>query len=325
MEIYSFYTFVESIMDTMNETLMRYGEANPNFTPIFSGWSSYLWSMLAISLGLWLIFFALQAFGLYFMAKKQNRTDKYLAFIPFAQTLYMSKLAGKCSFFGRPMKNAGMYAMIAEIVYVAIGALTIAAKMYLYLACGAPTPITENYAGMQVITGYVWTNIEGFAEVVYTFYLYSAYIISIFELVYNVLFLIVLLALIRKYSPKHYFVLSLLSWFIPIARPIIIFVLRNKPPINYEAYMRRQRADYIRRQQQYYNQFGNPYANGYGNPYGTTQGNPQQNTPTQNEAGNDDPFEEFSSKPNAGGESATQNTGANPAGNSGSDADDFFN
>ena len=325
MEIYSFYTFVESIMDTLNETLTRYGEVNPDFKPIFSGWHSYLWSMLAISLGLWLVFFIFQAFGLYFMAKKQNRTDKYLAFIPFAQTLYMSKLAGKCSFFGRTMKNAGMYAMIAEIVYVAIGALTIAAKMYLYLACGAPTPITENYGSMQVITGYVWTNIEGFAEVVYTFYLYSAYIISIFELVYNVLFLIVLLALIRKYSPKHYFVLSLLSWFIPVARPIIIFVLRNKPPINYEAYMRRQRADYIRRQQQYYNQFGNPYANGYGNTYGTPQGNNPQNASTQNAANNDDPFEEFSSKPNASNENNTQNAGANSTGNGGADTDEFFN
>ncbi len=331
MEIYRLYNFTITFLETLFSTIKT---MNPEFTGGFPSYGAWLLTGLAAALGLWIALFLLEAFGLYYMAKKQGLPKRYLAFIPFANTLYMSKLAGECRFFGRKMKYAGLYALIAQILSAIVCGMVIAAQMYLYIGCGDPTPIKENMGGVEVVTGVYWENLSGFANVVFNFFYYSSYIVSIFELAYEVLILVVVMALLKKYAPRNYFILSLLTLFVPVSRYIIIFVLRNRNPIDYEAYMRRQRADYIRRQQAYYNQFGNPYDNPYGTPNGAPYGgqngqnpqNPQNPNPQGGQsAANDDPFEEFSS--NNANPASGQNA-ANAGGNSDTgtqDKDEFFN
>ena len=78
------------------------------------------WEIRAFCAGiafvLWLPFFILQSVGLYAMAKKRGFKKRALAFIPFANMLYMGKLAGNCNFFGRKMKRAGLYLMLAQLL-----------------------------------------------------------------------------------------------------------------------------------------------------------------------------------------------------------------
>ena len=128
MEIYQIYNFISTFFEVLFETL---AQMNPNFTGGFSGNAAWLGTSLAIAVGVWLALFLLLSFGLYYMAKKQNLEKRYLAFIPFANTLYMSKLAGKCTFFGRRMKYAGVYAMVSQILLTIVCGMVIAAQMYI--------------------------------------------------------------------------------------------------------------------------------------------------------------------------------------------------
>ena len=80
--------------------------------------------------------------------------------------------------------------------------------------------------------------------------------------------------------------LGVLTIMLP-ARFLIVFFLRNREPIDFEAYMRARREAYMRQQQQYHQQYYGSYGNRYGNPYGNPYQPPQKP---------EDPFEEFGGK-----------------------------
>jgi hypothetical protein len=142
--------------------------------------------------------------------------------------------------------------------------------------------------------------------------------IPIFGLIYDILMLILVIALYRKYTMRGYLPLAILEFFVPMSRFIVIFVLRNREPIDYEAIMRARREAYIRQQQQYYNQYGNQYGSPYGNPYGNPYGAPRNNpNPAPQPPKQEDPFEEFSSD-------ETNGRANNYSPQNGEGADDFF-
>ena len=253
---------------------------------------------------LWIGLFLLQGVGLATMAKRRNIGRRYLAFIPFANIYYMGKLAGRCGFFGHEMKKAEIYAMIAQIIAVLFTSMYIAAELYLYIGHGTPQ------VGEDLLSPPIWAGLTGFSLTVSKFYEYAELIFSIVGLISELLLLVVMIGLYKSYSPKNYTALALLILFIPSARFITIFALRNKAPINYEAYLRARQEAYTRYQQQ---QYGNPY----GSPY--NQGG--YNAP-QRPAIPQDPFDEFSSSDGPFEEFSTPTNGA---GQNGEDGDDFFN
>ena len=272
MEIYNFYGAIKSAMmltDDMGIILVS----------------------SALSLAIWTTLFVLQGFGLYAMATKQGVKNRALAFIPFVNIWYIGKLAGECYFFGQRMKRAGMYAMIAQILVVVMSILTVTAEQYLWFTQGAPQ--------MQTEYGYYWTGLYGFASHVAKFWDISSYILPIFHLFVEIFLVVLMMGLCKKYEPKNYRILGLLVLFVPMSRFLIIFVLRKRQPIDFEAYMRARHEAYMRTQQQYYNRqnpYGNPYGNSYGNPY--ARPNPpygQQYGGEQPIEKPDEPFGEFSS------------------------------
>lgn len=234
---------------------------------------------------LWLALFVLQGFGLYKMAKNRGMKRKWLAFVPFANILYIGKLTGDCQVFGQRMKRAGLYTMIAQILTTALCAITVAAELYLYIVNG--TPQYDEWGSP------FWLNLSGFSVTAEKAYNVVGYILPIFQLVYELLMLILLFGLYKKYYPKNYMFLGILSLFIPTARFIVVFVLRNRKAIDYEAYMQARREAYMRQQQQYYNTYGNPYG-GYNRPYGNPYGQNGYNQPQRPEP--EDPFTEFGGK-----------------------------
>lgn len=309
MELYSFY---QSSFLIVSIILSRFS-LHPT-APLISA--------VAIGLLAWLVFFILQGFGLYAMAKKRGLKKKALAFIPFANIWYMGKLAGECHFFSQKMKRAGMYAMVAQIVTTLLTILTIAAELYLWIQHGEPA--RDNVYGILY-----WPGLTGFSATVSRFYDISGYLLSIFQLVTEIFMLVLVMGLYKKYTPKNYMILSFVSLFVPASRYIIIFVLRNRQEVDYEAYMRARREAYIRRQQQYYNQYGNPYnqnpynRNSYGNPYGNPYGQNQQNGQNQTSAPKqEEPFAEFSSSNK--GENSNGNSDGEQSKND-SNGDGFFN
>jgi hypothetical protein len=245
---------------------------------------------LVLAVCIWAALFTLQGFGLYTMAKRRDLKHKWLAFVPFVNLLYVGKLAGTCEVFGHKMKSAGVYTMIAQIVTTLCCAFAIFAEIYLYSVYGAPNYVASE--GGTVLP--VWTNLSGAGVTIFNIYNISDYILSIIELVYQVLLLILVMGLYKRYNPKNHLIFSFLTLFIPFARYFVIFAHRNCPAIDYEAYMRARRDAFIRQQQQY-QQYGNPYGMPYGNPYGNPYGGQNQASEQKKP---EDPFAEF------GGENA---------------------
>ena len=239
-----------------------------------------------LTAAVWIALFVLQGVGIYTMATKQGFKKRGLAFVPFANLWYIGKLAGECHFFGQRMKRAGMYAMIAQILVAVVSILTIAAEQYLWMTQGAPKIATD-------YEYYYWTGLSGFALHVARFFDVSGYVLPIFQLFVEIFLVVVMMGLCKKYAPKNYTLLGLLVLFVPVSRFIIIFVLRKRQPIDFEAYMRARHEAFMRAQQQYYSR-QNPYGNPYGTPYNT------QNSPygsagadEKSEAKPADPFDEF--------------------------------
>lgn len=260
---------------------------------------------LSAGFAVWLALFILQGFGLYTMAKNKGISKRALAFVPFANIWLMGKMAGSCDIFGHPIKRAGLYTMLLQIFVTVFSFACIAAEMYLYIAHGMPQ-----------INGVLETpywGLTGFAGVVEEFYAISSFIYSIPELLYIIFMMVLLMGLLKQYSPKNYSGLALLSLFVPEARFIAIFVLRKRKAIDFDAYMRARREAYFRQRQQYQNQYGNPYNNPYNNPYGNPyngNGNykrPPQDTPP---APPEEPFAEFGTGKEQDSEKTSQSNGA---------------
>ena len=77
---------------------------------------------------------------------------------------------------------------------------------------------------------------------------------SIFDNDYFKIVLVLLLGLYKKYNPKNYTALGFLELFVPLSRYIVIFALRNRKAIDYQAYMRARHEAYMRQRQQKFKQ-----------------------------------------------------------------------
>ncbi|MBE5740598.1 MAG: hypothetical protein E7349_07100 [Clostridiales bacterium] len=273
----------------------------------------------------WIVLFVLQGVGLYKMAKNRNMNKKWMCFIPFANVYYMGKMTGDCVMFGRKMKRTSLYAMFVQILLFIIYALQVAMELYLFNLLGTP----DGYVGYYVPQ---WYSEVGTISKFYNDYcLFGDMIIMIADLAFTVLLLVLLMSLFRQYNPKMSSFFAMLSIFVPESRYIIIFALRNKKRIDYEAYIRKKQEEFMRRQQQYrntygnpYNPYGNPYNRGYG-PYNNPYGNPypKNNPEGQKQPPKDEPFSEFASD-NFSKNEEPQQTETQPNSNNGDSGENFF-
>ncbi len=214
----------------------------------------------------------LGGFGLYKMAKNKGKKYRFLAFIPFANTFYAGYVAGETRVFGQKMKRMGLYAMLAEIVYVALNVLILVADILMinyYQEIEVTSSYDPDYHYMTY--GPTFTSVPSSLRWLYTAtYANSgfgwAYILNYVFFIVYVLFLgITLNALFRQYAPRGYIGYVLLCILFPV-RGFVFFALRNRAPVDYDEYMRRRMEEYARRQQQY-GPYG-PYGQGPYGPYG---------------------------------------------------------
>ena len=257
-------------------------------------------SCAGLALLVWCGLFVLQGFGLSEMAKRRGIEKRWLAFVPFANLLYLGKLAGDCEVFGHKMKKAGLYAMLAQIVAtITLAALTISEALLF-------TVYASNLTINSTTGSIVWTGLDGFAEVINQFYCnWGDLLCSVVGLIYELLIFLLMMSLLKKYYPKNYLFMSFVQLFVPITRFILIFILRKNTPVDYDAYMRARYEEYARRNAYGDNPYGGaPYGNNpynrppYGNNsygqggYGNSQ-NPNCGYENGGNVNNDNPFEEF--------------------------------
>lgn len=291
---------------------------------LVSGLFAKDWSQLfAYSIGIgffaWLALFILQGVGLYTMAKKREMKKAWISFVPFVNIWYLGKLAGECYTFGHKVKRIGIFAMAAQIITTLLTVATVASEIYLYVNHGQPIIPEETFAKPY------WPNLTGFSQQVESFYGYSDFFLSIFQLIFGILMLMIMTSLCKKYATKNYMPLSMLAFFIPLSRFVVIFCVRKNKAIDYEEYVRKQREEFMRRQQQYRKMYGNPY-NPYGNPYQTQNPYNAGQSDGQKQPPKEEPFSEFfsqdSDKNNNAENAKTEN--AAPNNNDADDMDDLF-
>ena len=234
--------------------------------------SCYLFAALG-TLGVYLILLVFGGIGLNKLAKKQGLKHRWMAFLPFFNTYYAGKLAGETQFFGQKMKRVGLYAMISEILYVAL-------QLFVFVA--VIISFFPQYRTLEVSDGVLSgvpndDAMPSWIDPAITYGSLVAYLLWFFVIVF---FCVLYVSFFRKYYARGPILLAFLSAVLPF-RGFTIFAVRNNAPVDYNDYIRRRTQAYMRS-----NGYQPPYGS-YGSqngPYGQNRNDPQ-NGP--------DPFEGF--------------------------------
>lgn len=268
------------------------GTGKFNVVPIKSG---LIWTALGISLAVILVLYALRSVGLFVLAKKQGIKKYGLAFVPVIWIYVACKLVGKARFFNKPIERL---ALIFCIIFAVSELLTFAYNFIVYfplfeyalihggnvfIGAGEQAGEMLKYMELDIGTGlYVASAIKPFGMSIATtnkILDVIFYLSRIFDLASIIITVTVYINLFRKFWPQHYMLASLLSIFLGLF-PIFVFVIRNKPAINYSDYMRSR-----------YEAYRSRYSNPYNNPYNNDANNGGYGSPSEPK-----PFEDFDKK-----------------------------
>ena len=248
--------------------------------------SDYFWS-IGIAAGIFLVCLIMGGIGLNTMAKKAGRAQSVCAYLPFANTWFAGEIAGESNFFGQKMKRAGLYAMLAEILWSGLELFRLILNFqltngaYYCLKMDVDTNVSMwEIDRAKIPADRVWQ---------YDALQYTQYISVVIE-IFVILFLCVMFfALFRKYYARSPVLMMLLCTLFPF-RGFILFAVRNNTPIDYSEFMRRRAEEYARRYQTYGPQGQQPPQNPQG------QSAPQEDPFTEfkkDSDGSDDVFKDF--------------------------------
>ena len=259
-------------------------------------------SAICLILAVIIAFYVLRSIGLYKMAENSGVKNAWLAFIPFGWIFTAGKIIGTAKIFGRPFKNFALITFIlfavSQTLTIVDFALSIVPLAGFYLG-GGQIVIGDVATTSNLVRYELWGGVYTVGEIVGQFnngavieYFYNPTFLKVYSTLVapvmyiselgSMFFMINLYAEIcRKYCPRRYFLLAILSFFGGFS--IIVFILRNKKAVNY--------ADYIR--EQYARMYGESYTNPYGTQNGQSTYREQPKNPEPEE-----PFAEFSKKDN---------------------------
>lgn len=246
----------------------------------------YLFAALG-TLGVYLILLVFGGIGLNKLAKKQGLKHRWMAFLPFLNTYYAGKLADETQFFGQKMKRVGLYAMISEILYVALQLFVFAAVIISYFPEYRTLEVSDG-----VMTGAANEAMPSWIEPAVTYGNLVAYLLWFFVIVF---FCVLFVAFFRKYYARGPILLAFLSAVLPF-RGFTIFAVRNNAPVDYNDYIRRRTQAYMR---------NNGYQPPYG-PYGPGNGGYGSGGPQNGP----DPFEGFGGPTSDHGASGGSSSGS---------------
>lgn len=253
---------------------------------------------LCVAAGLYLICLVMGGLGMMTMAKKVGMKHSWMGFVPFLNTYYAGKLAGETRVFNQKMKRCGLYAMLAEIAYVAVNVFS----LVLWFALMNPV----YYATVEQSDGSLIARFDQTlmplnlrwavtADLVCEIVGYLLYFVLIFFMC------VLFFAFFRKYYARGPFLMTFLCAVLPL-RGFVIFAVRNNTPVDYDAWMRRRMQEYARQQQQMYGQGGYGGGPSHGEPpaedpfpdHKTNDGGAKPSgTDAPSDGSDDNPFPDF--------------------------------
>lgn len=193
-----------------------------------------MYILLGVAGALYLISLVLGGLALYVMAERAGVKHSWLGFIPFANTYYAGKVAGESPFLGKRMKRSGLYAMIAEMVYVAIEIMSLLSSILL----ASPKYYETNYVdgGGSVLIFNLASVPKGLRWMAGASTWFS--VLSILADLVMILFLCAVYnSLFRKYSPRGAYFMTVFSVLLPV-RAFLLFAVRNREPVDFDEYMK---------------------------------------------------------------------------------------
>ena len=256
----------------------------------------FLIIMLASSLIIPIVFYALRSIGLFTLAKKGKIKQAWLSWIPCLWVYVACKLIKEIKVFG---STFGKMAVVFTLIFALAQTLMFAndflayfpivgnilinkSNIYFVLEETSLSLSVSEYAfiqGVYVDSTFVYPYKDIFAmlkimDVV-------TYVSMVFDLASLVITISLYINLFRKYWPSHFILAAVLS--IMGLFGVFVFVIRNKQPINYMEYIRSRYANYYGQ-----NPHGPYGANGQG-PYGPNGYYGNQGAPRRP----DEPFDDY--------------------------------
>lgn len=222
-----------------------------------------LYILMAVAGGCYLVCLVFGGLALYTMGTRLGLKNAWLGFLPFANTYYAGKIAGETSFFGHKMKRAGLYAMLAEIVYSVLEILYLVTSAVLANPAYYETTIVDGNMGMNLRIQAVPAGLRWMTNASTWFSTFA----MVANLVVILLFCILYNSLFRKYSPRKAYVLTVFSVLLPV-RAFLMYSVRNRECMDYADYMQKRLESMMR----------------------------QSGIPVGNEAPREEPFEDFATR-----------------------------
>lgn len=270
------------------------------YVSIAKGFTNNNWVPYLIGALCFVLVFVFQAVALYTIAGREGYKNKWMTFIPFFNTYYIGVCAQKNKFYNLNTKTIGIATAVVEAVLVALYIFSLVSESFIreYIV-----PDEDNlYWGListyRVDAQAVPDNLQ-WAVWVYSYM--DTYILSIFDLGFFILKIILLICFFQTYACRRYVIFSITSVIFPIMG-ILFFIVRDNKGVNYKDFLRAEQARQYQQYQQYRQQnYNNPYNQNYNqNPYNR---NPYNN---QNNGGSGaDPFDDLGSNANTNGNSGS--------------------
>lgn len=236
------------------------------------------------AIALYLLFYFLQSFALYRMAKNKGCSHAGFAFIPFYRLYMLGKLAGKIRLGSKVYNDMAIPFTVLVGLTTLVNVLSVAfvfADPFISVLKGVnPGMIFSESEGL--IIGYSSDLALTLAKVGNI----MSYVISAFAIVTIVFEVFVYSALFKQYTPRGYLVCTIFSVLGFVG--ITLMVVRNKKPIDYNEYLKSRFANF---------NAGNPYMNQNQNGYGNGS-NYYNNGYYNNNSGSDDYVDPFSDEAN---------------------------
>lgn len=256
-----------------------------------------LWVQLLVGAVSFAIVFVFQAIALYTIARREGYKNKWMAFIPFANTYYIGVCAQKNKFHNIDARTLGLITAVFEFLLFAFYILYYVA-CYLVIDYEIATETTTTVMGIsRTFTEY---SLEGVPEnLAWAAWMYNymyRYILRFVDLLFLLCQICLLMTFFQTYSCRRYVLFTVTSVLFPI-QGILFFVVRNNKALNYKEFLRSEQARVYRmyQQQQQQNFNRNPYNQ---NPYTDS---PNNDSTEYGGSAPEDPFGDLGGSGGSGG------------------------
>lgn len=217
-----------------------------------------IYIFMGVAGALYLVCLVFGGVGLWIMGSRQGIKYAWIGFFPFANTYLAGKIAGESALFGKRMKRAGLYAMLVEILYVALEILSLVISVILsnpayYETRSAGGSVTRQMVLGNIPAQYRWM-VSGLTWVPAVAMIVFLALVVFLCVVYNALF--------RKYYARSPFLMTFLSVVFPV-RGIVLYAVCKNDPVDYNEYLRERVATILRQntpQAGEGNEAGSPFA-----------------------------------------------------------------